>query len=91
MDKWCKCISVTHGLEMLPFLIEEIGEFIEEPSIDEFSDVMWSLSRMVGGWFGVLYIAWFPFLTPHLDKIEKRMAMYGCVHSVNHIHCTERR
>lgn len=87
MSRWCKCVSVAvEPSEMWPYLVDEVKEFIDEPSMDELSDVVWSLGRLLGGFVGILYIP-LPGMGRHIRKMDERMSKWGCIRSENHPHC----
>lgn len=86
IHRWCNCIYVVSPKEMFPYLLEEIKEFIACPSEDEASDVLWCISRMLGGLFNKIYLP-IPGIDAHITKMDNRMQMWGCVRSENHPHC----
>lgn len=81
---YCQCL-VPLSFRQARFEVgEEIKEFLHEPSWDELSDCMYGVGRMVAGWFGRVYVS-MPGDARHKEKIDKRMADYGCVRSKRHL------
>jgi hypothetical protein len=93
----CKCIKIKN---VFPYgiddILSEIGEFILAiiyfilgmasfyEILDEFSDVMFGVGRLIGGVFGILYIS-MPFDGIHIKKINKRFLEYGCCRSKRYL------
>lgn len=65
-------------------LLDEVREFLHEPTWDEFSDISFGLGRLIAGFFGKVYIT-IPFDRRHKEKIGARMKEYGCVRSRRHL------
>ena len=65
--------------------VDEIKEFIEDPSMDELSDIVYCLNRAVGSLFNKSYVRLIPGDKLHVDKINKRMEEYGCIRSPRHL------
>lgn len=86
---WCRCIEPVGPRAMWPYLLDEVREFVAEPSRDEASDVIWSLSRLLGGLFGRVYLP-LPGIGRHVREMDARMARWGCVRSEHHPHCSGR-
>ena len=63
---------------------DEMKEFFEEPSLDEFSDVMFGFGRLLGGLLNKRYVR-MPFDRNHIEKIEKRYEKYACIRSERHL------
>jgi hypothetical protein len=77
---YCKCMGVRKGKDAWMDIWDELKEFVEEPSKDEFSDIMFGIGRLVAGFVGKVYVR-MPFDGLHVDKINARMAKQGCVRS----------
>jgi len=69
--------SITH-------LTDEIKEFIDEPSMDEFSDICYGVNRFLGSLCGVKYVGLLPAKI-HIAKCNKRYLEYGHFRSKRHI------
>jgi hypothetical protein len=81
---YCGCFRVLSAREALRDIGDEAQEWFAEPSLDEFSDVMWGVGRLIGGLCGVEYVR-VPGDRRHAEKISARMAEYGCVRSKRHL------
>lgn len=87
---YCKCntpLSIKKGLSAFK---DEVIEFIEEPSMDELSDVVYTINRIAGALFNKTYIKVLPGDAMHIAKINIRMRTYGCIRSPRHFingHC----
>lgn len=81
---YCNCMRVLQGKAALAPLWDEMKEFVEEPSMDEFSDIMWGIGRLIAGLFGKVYIK-MPFDGLHREKVDARMVEFGCVRSKRHL------
>jgi hypothetical protein len=66
-------------------LVDEVKEFIEEPSRDEASDIVYCLNRLAGTVLGKAYQKVIPGDGLHVKKIEQRMDDYGCIRSKRHL------
>jgi hypothetical protein len=88
--KFCKChtpLTIKKGLSALK---DEIIEFVEEPSMDELSDVVYCLNRLAGAIVKKTYIKIVPGDKLHIAKIKIRMRTDGCIRSPRHFingHC----
>lgn len=85
MNKYCKCHEVLTMKEAIDGLVDEAKEFIEEPSRDEASDIVYCINRMVGTLLNKSYVRILPFDKIHVDKINDRMKEYGCIRSKRHL------
>ncbi len=87
---YCKChapLTVRKGLSALK---DEVIEFIQEPSMDEFSDIVYCINRLAGAVVKKTYIKIMPGDKMHVTKINVRMRTYGCIRSPRHFingHC----
>lgn len=70
--------------ESVVHLIDEIKEFIDEPSMDEFSDICYGVNRFLGSLFGIKYINLLSAKI-HITKCNKRYLEYGHFRSKRHI------
>lgn len=82
---YCKCHDVLSMKEVVDGLIDEVKEFVEEPSRDEASDIIYCLNRGVGTLLNKPYVRVFPGDKQHVDKINSRMKEYGCIRSKRHL------
>lgn len=82
---YCLCHSTLTLSQAKEGLLDEIKEFIAEPSLDEASDIIYCLNRMAGSLVGKPYVRIFPGGKLHIQKIEKRMDDYGCIRSKRHL------
>lgn len=83
--KYCKCHETLTFKEAKEGLVDEIKEFLDEPSKDEASDIVYCLNRMVGSFLNKPYVRVFPGDKQHVDKINSRMKEYGCIRSKRHL------
>lgn len=81
---YCQCLTPLSLRQGYKDLAEEMGEFMEKPSLDEFSDCTFALGRIAAGLFGKVYFP-MPFDGRHKRKILARMVEYGCVRSKRHL------
>lgn len=70
--------------ESIKHLIDEIKEFIEEPSMDEFSDICYGVNRFLGAIVGRKYVGLLSAKT-HIAKCNKRYLEYGHFRSKRHL------
>lgn len=85
MSQYCKC-HVTLTLKQALFgLKDEVIEFIEEPSLDELSDISYCINRLAGTLTKVPYKRIVGLDARHIFKINNRMKQYGCIRSKNHL------
>ena len=83
--KYCKCHEKLSYREAFNGLVDEVKEFIEEPSRDEASDIVYCLNRLAGTVLGKAYQKVIPGDGLHVKKIEQRMDDYGCIRSKRHL------
>lgn len=83
--EYCKCHRVMTIKEVLKATKDELIEFIQEPSLDEASDVVYCVNRFFGTLSKVPYKKVIPWDKLHVCKINKRMMRYGCIRSENHL------
>lgn len=83
--QYCKCHSVLTLKQGFNALVDELKEFIAEPSRDEASDVVYCLNRIAGTFLGVPYVKILPMDNLHKEKIDQRMAYYSCIRSPRHL------
>lgn len=77
----CGCLDGKHGIEPLR---DEWNELL-----DELSDVMFALGRVLGDRLGIFCLP-LPFQGRHIEKMRARHAKQGCVRSSKHLvdgHC----
>jgi hypothetical protein len=82
--RYCDCMGVRGVKDALRDILDELKEFVEEPSKDEFSDIMFGVGRLVAGIFGKVYVH-VPGDHLHVEKINMRMEKQGCVRSARAI------
>ena len=82
--EFCKCMKVMQFREAWAAIWDELIEWVEEPSKDEFSDIMWGVGRLIAGVFGKVYVS-MPFDGLHREKVEARIKKFGCVRSERHL------
>lgn len=85
--EFCGCVSNKEG-ELSNRLRDIWDEVVEVKDADEFldewSDVMWGVGRLIGYFKKVDYVrVWGD--EKHVEKIKKRMDEYGCVRSRRHL------
>ena len=83
--KYCKCHAVLTLKEALVGLKDEIVEFVDEPSKDEASDIVYCLNRLAGTLTRRPILNVFPGGGIHIEKINERMNAYGCIRSKRHL------
>ena len=66
-------------------LADELDEFFEDLSWDEFSDVCYAVNRLIGSLFKVKYVRILPFDSHHITKCNLRYTQYGHFRSKKHI------
>jgi hypothetical protein len=81
---YCDCMAPVGVRQGVADIWDELKEYVEEPSMDEFSDVMYGLGRLIAGLFGKSYFR-MPFDTLHVEKIQGRMSEFGCIRSRRHL------
>ncbi len=80
----CGCLSEPRRpVRAVMDILEEVQEFIEEPSRDEFSDVMFTLGRFLAALRGKIYCR-FPGDGLTVCKVIKRARETGCIRSLRH-------
>ncbi len=82
-NKYCKCYKVLSIKEAFNHLIDEIKEFINSPSLDELSDISFSINRLLGSLINKEYVNLLN-ATKHINKINQRMIDNKCIRSNNH-------
>lgn len=65
-------------------IIDEMVEFVQEPSCDEASDIAFGIGRLLGGLLGRKYAS-FPGDGRHIAKCNARYASYGHFRSQRHL------
>jgi hypothetical protein len=65
-------------------LLDEVIEFIQEPSKDELSDCMFAVGRLLGAIIGKKYIS-MPYDRLHIAKAVSRIDSYGHFRSKRHL------
>lgn len=83
--QYCNCHSVLSIKDGVKGLLDEVIEFIEEPSLDELSDISYSINRIAGTFIGKPYMKVVPGDGLHVMKIRKRMNSHGCIRSQRHL------
>lgn len=83
--QYCKCHCVMTKKQALNAIKDELVEFIQEPSFDEASDVVYAMNRLFGSFVGKPYLRVIPWDKLHIQKISKRMYTYNCIRSTNHL------
>ena len=73
--------------EALTTLLDEVVEFVQEPSRDEASDIAFGVGRLLGALLGRKYVpVWGD--TQHIAKCNARYLDYGHFRSKRHIQCS---
>lgn len=83
--QYCKCHSVLTLKQGFNALVDELKEFIVEPSRDEASDVVYCLNRIAGTFLGVPYVKILPTDNLHKEKVKDRLKRYNCIRSERHL------
>jgi len=88
--EYCACITNHKGEWRVRLLDiwDEVLELIEvktwDEFLDEWSDVVFGVGRLLGYYWGVQYLSLYGD-ERHVAKITKRMMEYGCVRSRRHL------
>lgn len=85
MEHYCNCHNTLTLKQSLTGLLDEVKEFIEEPSRDELSDIVYCLNRLTGTLVNRPYVKLIPGDQLHVLKIKKRMQEYSCIRSSRHL------
>lgn len=83
--KYCQCHNILSLKQGLLGLKEEVREFIEKPSMDELSDIIYCVNRIAGTITRRPYLKLIPGDKLHVIKIKNRMISYGCIRSKRHL------
>lgn len=79
---FCNCIS-TPDTQPIRHLVEELVEFVKEPSAEEASDIMFAVGRLLAALIGKVYIR-VPGDGRCFEKLQRRYLETGCVRSLRH-------
>ena len=92
MSEFCACVTNKEGewKVRLQDIWDEVQELVQvntwDDFLDEVSDIVFGVGRLLGYFWGVNYIhVWGD--ERHLAKIRARMVEYGCVRSRKHLLC----
>jgi hypothetical protein len=86
----CGCVKNNQGdldrrcIEIWDELVELTEVKSWDEFLDEWSDVVFGLGRLIGYFCGKPYVSLYGDQR-HVQKIEKRMQEYGCVRSKRHL------
>ena len=83
--EYCNCHNTLSMKEALTGLIDEVKEFIEEPSKDELSDIVYCINRIAGTLTKKPYLKVIGGDALHIAKIKERMSNYNCIRSPRHL------
>lgn len=83
--KYCQCHSTMTIKAATSAFIDEVKEFIAEPTMDELSDIAHAVNRFAGALKKVPYTRVVVGDKLHKEKIDQRMAYYGCIRSPRHL------
>ena len=82
--QYCNCMKVRRLKDAWGDIRDELKELVAVKSVaefrDEFSDVAWGFGRLIAGQMGRTYVR-MPFDRLHYEKVQGRMAKFGCVRS----------
>lgn len=81
---FCDCFDRIGVRDAAMYLLEEIGEFIWHPSLDEASDICFAAGRLLGTLAGRKYVN-VPGDLLTIEKMQERMVTYGCIQSERHL------
>ncbi len=81
---YCKCMRPMGIKPAIEAIYDEMVEFVEDPSADEFSDIMFGFGRLFAALVGRTYFR-MPFDARHVKKVEGRMGEHGCIRSLRHV------
>lgn len=82
---YCKCHNTLTLRQGIKATWDEVIEFVNEPSMDELSDIFYCLNRLAGTLSNKPYRKVFPVDQRHKDKVISRMAAYQCIRSPRHL------
>lgn len=83
--KYCNCHATMKLTTAIKALKDEVIELVQKPSLDELSDVIYCINRLAGSVANKPYVKILPGDKLHITKIEKRMRVYDCIRSRNHL------
>jgi hypothetical protein len=75
---WCGCLKPLSFRKSILQLTKETGEFLVNPCVEEFSDIVFAVGRLLGGLFVEKYIS-LPGDNIAISKLRERMMIYQCV------------
>lgn len=80
----CKCWTPLSVGKATKAVLDELSEFCNNPTLDEWDDVKVCLNRLAGSLFNKAAVP--IFKTPLYDsKVAVRMSDYGCIRSTHHL------
>ena len=82
--KYCDCHKAIAPRKAIRDIRDEWTELKEEPSMDELSDVLYGVGRLLGSLIRMPYVR-IPGDGLHVKKINDRMQEYGCIRSKRHL------
>ena len=85
MVELCKCHNTLTFKQAMLGLKDEVIELIEEPSLDELSDVVYCLNRLAGTFTKRPYLKVLPGDGLHITKVKARMLEHNCIRSKRHL------
>lgn len=85
MNQYCQCHNTMSFKQAVSALKDEVVEFVQEPSLDEFSDIVYCINRLAGTLTNKPYKKIMLGDGIHVRKIKIRMKIYGCIRSKNHL------
>lgn len=77
--QYCECLSRRSKGKAVKDIFDEVIEFVKKPSKDEMSDIAFGIGRFIEAIIGV-YVS-IPGDRMHIEKINERMKMHGCIRS----------
>lgn len=83
--KMCGCHTRLTIKQAVGGLTDELFEFLEEPSKDELSDVLYCVNRLAGSLLKKTYFKVVGGDQLHIEKATSRFKEYGCIRSKRHL------
>jgi len=87
----CKCFNEKHSLGWrVEFLLEELGEFCDEPSWDEAADILWAVWSLFDSAHRNRVAQWCArhITRAKYEKHSRRVKEHGCMRSKRHDLCS---
>jgi len=81
---FCDCFRMIGMRRAVLYVLDEVGEFLWRPSLEEASDICFAMGRLLGTLAGRKYVN-VPGDSMTIEKMRERMMTYGCIQSERHL------